>query len=168
MAILFAWLLADFISGVAHWAEDRLLISVNRFGFLEGVRLDNELHHKKPGAMLAFTLWQNINTTAYITLPLSLILFMIHAPTFIWLGVFFATFGNAVHRYSHMQRAPVVVKFLQRTGFLLSYSHHCGHHFLNGQLVKKEDSKLRFCVMTNWLNPTDSRAHCSRWNVNRR
>jgi hypothetical protein len=52
VTVLFAWLLADFISGLVHWWEDRAMLSESRFPFINGVRLDNERHHKNPGNWL--------------------------------------------------------------------------------------------------------------------
>lgn len=157
MSIILAWLLADFISGLAHWAEDKLLVNPSRWGFLEGIRLDNTLHHEKPAAMLKFTLWQNINTTAYWTLPIAAILFVFGAPIVIWLAMVFVTFGNIIHRFAHYpphaKQMPLIVRWLQYSGAWLGYYHHFHHHFGNGLRLKKEESVQHYCVMSNWLNP---------------
>lgn len=155
MTILFAWLLADLISGIAHWAEDRLLISPSRFKFLEILRADNDLHHSEPAAMLKFTISENINTSVVIAWPLSLFCYMMSFPTVIWLAVFFASFGNLVHRFAHTppRKLNSIVRFFQKTGLLLSFGHHFAHHFDSDGVIEKKNSQIRFCVMTNWLNP---------------
>lgn len=157
MFVLWAWLLADFFSGIVHWAEDRLLTSKSRFQFLESIRLDNDLHHAAPWAMLKCSKFENINTSAAIAWPLSLLLFLQGAPTIIWLSVLFVSFGNLVHRYSHTTDVmlPWVVSAMQWTGLFASRDHHNRHHYdyQECRLIKKEESKVRYCVMTSWLNP---------------
>lgn len=152
--VLGAWLLADFLAGTIHWAEDRLL-GKTRFGFLEMVRLDNELHHKVPVAMLRFSLWQNINTSAIIAWPLGGALILVGAPMILWLAVFMASVGNVVHRYAHTPRAkiPGPIRALQRSGIWISPTHHNAHHFDANGLIAKEDTVGKYCPMTSWLNP---------------
>jgi plasmanylethanolamine desaturase len=152
--VLFAWLLADFISGIIHWSEDRYLNTPSRFKFLDGIRTDNDLHHLKPYAMLKFKVFQNINTSVVIAWPLALILYFIGAPTFIWLALCFVSFGNLVHRWAHTipDRQDPLVRLLQRIGLLCSFEQHALHHFSTTGVVKKEESSMRFCVMTCWLN----------------
>lgn len=155
LTILFSWLLADFISGLVHWWEDRALVGKSSLKFLNGVRLDNERHHNEPIQLTRLSWWENINTTAPIAWTLSLIFFVINAPTILWLTVFCLGFGNLVHRWSHEPKSkrPKVISLLQKTGLLISPSHHSGHHFTRGKLVSRDKSQIRFCVMTSWLNP---------------
>lgn len=153
--ILCAWLLADFGSGVVHWAEDRLLNETSRFQFLNGIKADNDLHHHRPGAMVQFTLWENINTSAPFTLPLSAVLLYLGAPLVITMAVFFATFANIIHRWAHMPPRAVnpLIKFMQSIGLFISFEHHLRHHFNSKGLVRKEDTTGKYCPMTSWLNP---------------
>lgn len=154
--ILSAWLLADFLGGIAHWYEDKVLNKPSMYKFLDDIQKDNEVHHDRPAALLQYTLWQNINTSVAITLPLTIVLYFIGAPTVITLAVFFASFGNLVHRYAHTPKAkrPAFVRFMQMTGLFLTFEQHAKHHFSPTGLVKKEDSKVCYCPMTSWLNPT--------------
>lgn len=153
--ILVAWLLADLLSGIVHWAEDRLLNHESRFKFLNGIKADNDLHHARPTAMTMFSVWQNLNTTAVYTVPVALVLLLLDVPTLLWLTIFFASFGNLTHRWAHLPRHRVgsVIRILQRTGILISANQHNRHHFVRGKVVAKEDSKLCFCTMSGWLNP---------------
>jgi len=153
--ILLAWLLADFITGLIHWAEDKFLNNPSRIKFLETVRLDNDLHHDRPAAICSFSWWENINTTAPITIPLAMVLWYLNAPEVIWLAAFFATFANLVHRWGHERQSKLnpVIKYLQRTGLFISFRHHAVHHYDDNGVIEKKDTSKHFCPMTNWLNP---------------
>jgi hypothetical protein len=155
ITIIGAWLLADFISGLVHWWEDRALVGASRFEFINSVRADNERHHQTPGYFLRYTWWENINTTAPAAWLLAAVLWLIGSPPLLCLTCFFLGIGNLVHRWSHerTENRPVAVTWLQRTGLLISPSHHSGHHFVRGKPVEREDSSIRFCVMSSWLNP---------------
>lgn len=155
LTILGAWLLADFLTGVVHWAEDKFLDREFKINFLNQIKADNDLHHAKPAALTQYTYWENINTSAPITLPLSLLLFLLGTPTVLWLALFFGTFANLVHRFAHTPqgRLPKWIRFMQWTGLFISIRHHAKHHFGPKGLVIKENSTRHFCPMTSWLNP---------------
>lgn len=155
ITILGAWLIADFISGLVHWWEDRAMADASRFAWLNSVRADNERHHKMPGYLTKYSWWSNINTTAPLAWVVSALLWLAGAPMLMWLAVAFLGFGNLVHRWSHdpPSKLPVLVRWIQKTGLFITASHHSGHHFKMGKLVSREGSDIRFCVMTNWLNP---------------
>lgn len=156
MEILAAWLLADFIGGIVHWFEDLYLDGDSRFQFINRVSRDNDLHHSDPTALTRISFWENIDTTIQITIPLSVFFFIIGAPTFIWLAFFFLTFANIVHRYAHVAPwvTPFPIRCLQRTGIFISQDHHKEHHYgEDWGLLKKQDTTIRWCPMTNWVNP---------------
>lgn len=155
LEILAAWLLADFITGIIHWAQDRLLLKPTRFAFLNRIKADNDLHHSKPAAMTQLSLWGNIDTTAPWAWPLALLCFIIGFPMIVWLTLLFASFGNIVHRFAHMPRGkvPRPIRWMQATGLFITFKHHHAHHFDDNGVVAKENSTIRFCPMTNWLNP---------------
>lgn len=155
MTIILAWLFADFISGVVHWIEDKVLVAPSRYSFLNALRVDNDLHHRSPAAMLKLTPAENIQESVLIAWPLAAILFILGIPTIIWLGVFFASFANFVHRLAHQPPGRVnrLVRFLQKTGLFISAEHHLRHHFNSKGLIAKENTTIHYCPMTNWLNP---------------
>lgn len=90
-----------------------------------------------------------------IAWPGAIILFLIGCPTVIWLAVFFASFGNAVHRFSHTPKSKLnpFIKLVQKTGLFISFEHHNVHHFDEHGPIRKENTTGRYCPMTNWLNP---------------
>lgn len=155
MKILISWLIADFISGIVHWYEDRAMIKSSRVKFLNEVREDNERHHQQPGFLIRHTWWQNINTTAPFAWALAIVFYFSGCSLFIWLPTLFLGFGNLVHRWSHDRpnKLHPVIRLLQKTGIFISASHHSGHHYANAKIVSREGSQIRFCVMSNWLNP---------------
>ena len=154
LELLAAWLFADFLAGVVHWIEDKVFVKTTMH-ILTGVVKDNELHHVKPTAMLSHSWWGNISTGVVIAWPFSLALWLFGAPTVLWLSVFFASFGNLVHRFAHMPRAkvPRLVRILQCTGLFITFKQHAEHHYEGRLLLSKESAHRRYCPMTTWLNP---------------
>lgn len=153
-SLLFAWLLADFISGLVHWWEDRAIVGQSRFKFLNGVREDNERHHQQPGYLVRLTWWENINTTAPIAWGAALLVGLLGGGKLIVFTLIFLGIGNLVHRWAHEHpsKLPKAVRWGQHLGLFISASHHSGHHFVMGRLVSREGSVIRFCVMSSWLN----------------
>lgn len=159
MIILFAWLLADFLAGIIHWIEDKIFTETTMHVFSD-LNADNTLHHAKPAAMLSYSYWGNISTSAIFTLPLTALLWYFNAPQIFTLAIFFSTFGNLVHRFAHTppRKIPLWIKFMQKIGLFISPAHHGTHHY---QIKKRSVTKIlskaeayeRYCPMTNWLNP---------------
>lgn len=154
MSILLAWLVADLISGIVHWWEDRAIVGASRFAFINSIRADNERHHQKPGYFLRFSWWENINTTAPIAWSVAFVLALFGAQ-FAALVALYLGFGNLVHRWSHepKNKLPRAIRFMQWAGLFISNQHHAEHHFTKGRPVSRENSTRRYCVMSNWLNP---------------
>lgn len=152
--IIGAWFVADFISGVAHWWEDRVLMRPT-WGFLEGIRQDNIKHHKRPGALTLQSFWGNINTTVPIVWPLALGLWWAGLPMVVWMAFVFSAFANYIHRLAHEVKVGRVVAVLQWTELFIPWEQHDHHHFnhLSGKVIAKEDAKDHYCVMTGYLNP---------------
>ncbi len=155
VTILGSWLLADFLTGIAHWAQDKLLTFEPKNKWLRGIKADNDLHHAKPAAMLRFTWWENINTSAPYTWPTAAVLFWLGAPPLIYLAIFFGSFANLIHRFSHMPKGKLnrFLRFMQWTGLFISIEHHREHHFDRNGVIRKEDTTVRYCPMTDWVNP---------------
>jgi hypothetical protein len=152
ITILCAWLLADFLSGVAHWAQDRVLAE-SKSKFWNQVIADNVLHHTNPAAMLEFSILENIRISVTATWPLALGLYLIGAPTVIWLAIFFVSFGNGVHWFSHQRKVNWFIKGLQKIGIFASFDHHKSHHAIKGRLIDRGSAVEKYCVMTDWVNP---------------
>jgi len=155
LTVLLAWLLADFMSGILHWLQDKHLNDNSKYEFLRRVNSDNTRHHTHPAYLTKLTHWENINTTLAVVLPLILILSLLGAPDIILLALLFSIFANIVHRYAHLpvSRVPFWILQMQKTGLFISFDHHNKHHYNQYGLIPKEKSTIRFCPMSNWLNP---------------
>lgn len=156
MTLLYAWLLADFIAGVIHWAQDKLLVGQpSRFKIVNEIRADNVLHHDRPAAMLSFSYWDNISTSVIFAWPITTGMIFLDCRPVFYLAVFFSSFGNLVHRFAHLPKGKVSrpIRLLQATGLFISIKHHAAHHADENGLIEKEDTTGRYCPMTNWLNP---------------
>ncbi|WP_149496206.1 fatty acid desaturase CarF family protein [Roseiconus lacunae] len=153
--ILAAWLLADFITGVFHWFEDRYLDDTQSLEFARGLATDNQLHHERPTAMLLSTHWQNMRSAAIVAWPLAMLAWSMGAPVWFWLGLAFAAFGNLVHRFAHEPRRklPRWIRGLQEFGLFISREHHDSHHREMGRLIPKSRAAIAYCPMTDWVNP---------------
>ncbi len=148
MTLLFAWLLADFVAGIAHWVQDRF---VHRGPFYEA----NELHHLKPAALCRLSYWENINSTLLVTLPLAALLALVGAPAVVTLAALLASFANLVHRWSHdvPSRVPRLARAAQRVGLFSSREQHLRHHFGDKKILSRADAFECWCPLTDWLNP---------------
>jgi hypothetical protein len=154
LALLLAYALADFASGLVHWLADRhfdprtpilgpLLIAPFRE------------HHATPDEITRHDLLEVLGNNALVTLPPALALIANPAPegSLAWLFVHvtllflaLAVVGtNLFHRWAHVATPPPAIRLLQRAGLILSPEHHARHH---------ETSHNRaYCVTSGWLNP---------------
>lgn len=138
--------LADFISGVFHWFEDRY--GNPEWPVLGHTIRENQQHHHTPRSFLKGNLWTRNREVWAIGLAFLAGFWLLG-----WLNVFsvsavlFGMFANEIHAAAH--RSPKengrIITMLQSTGLLQSHKHHAHHH------RKGKDS--HYCVMTNHLNP---------------
>ncbi|PWJ22043.1 fatty acid desaturase CarF family protein [Jannaschia seohaensis] len=141
------YLLADFVSGLFHWAEDTLgADDTPIWGPLFAA--PNSRHHSDPSAMLKIHWLRNNSLLVGACVGLAMVFWVFGALT--WHVVVFAFFtGTAqqVHRFSHAPsaRLPRFVRLLQRMHVLQDARHHWGHH--------RAPHLTRYCVVTPWLNP---------------
>lgn len=143
------------MAGVVHWFEDHYLDDNSKYKFISEISKDNTLHHNNPVALTKLTHWENINTTCVIVLPLILCLYLFGVPNFILWVLGFSIFANLIHKYAHMhpKKVPYLVRQMQKIGVFISFDHHEKHHYDKYGLIPKEKSVIRFCPMTNWVNP---------------
>lgn len=140
--LLWAWLMADLLSGIGHWAEDRY--------FREDwpvlgplVASPNQLHHQQPTAFLAGGYWQRNSTTLAPTWAAAAACWACGQNW--WALVFLClSQANQTHAWSH-QRAGQAVRLLQSGGLLASPREHAKHH--------RAPFDMAYCVMSDWLNP---------------
>lgn len=139
-------LVADFVTGLLHWAEDTWL-APGRSPFLDRwVVNDNIGHHRAPGAIRAGHYWQTNRVCIIMAVVAALLCaaFAVHA----WepyAVIALLSQSNQIHLWGHTSRPPRAVAMLQRLGLLQSARHHAKHH--------KSPYAVRFCTMTELLNP---------------
>lgn len=152
--VLLAWLLADFITGLVHWFEDKYLDS-SKFAIIDDIAKNNDIHHEKPTAMLISSAWSNIKQSAYVAWPIAFLLFLLNAPFVIWLGVAFSSLGNLIHRWAHTpaKQLNLAIRIMQKTGLFISYREHDLHHRSMLKLIPKYLAGYKYCTMTNYMNP---------------
>lgn len=146
LQVIAGWLLADFLSGVLHWIEDR-------FGRPDMPVLGpmffapNLLHHEQP---LAFTrsgfLSRNGTTWAAVALIATPLLWIFGPAPWLVTAAIGGVMANQVHYWAHRApRVPRPIALLQRTGILQSGREHQLHH--------AAPHHRRYCILTDWLNP---------------
>jgi len=139
-------LLADFVSGVVHWAEDAYAKpGVPLLGHLAE---DNLRHHWRPREFLR-------NTWLKSSWDLLLARAVVVAAAFAlgWLSWHVLLFtvlvinANQIHKWAHMSSAevPAAVRWLQKLHILQTPRHHGRHH--------AGSRTTHYCVITNFLNP---------------
>lgn len=144
--LLIGWILADLVSGLVHWWEDR----VARIDWpLVGpwIVAPNRLHHTDPLAFTRGTLLQRNLGAWLVVAVISLSWLAVGGLSVTWAA---ATAGGLLaaeaHRWAHLPaEAGQLVRVLQQTGALQSPKHHAGHH--------RAPSDRRYCALTDWLNP---------------
>ncbi len=149
--IIVGWLLADLVSGMLHWVEDRILPDglplIDR-----AIVQPNRLHHADPMAFVSGSLLDRNGTTWAATLVILLpALFAFGpAPWLIAAGIGGAM-ASQVHYWAH--RPPPSKSWLaalQLTGVIQSPMAHARHH-------RAETS--HFCILTGLLNPLLDRSN---------
>lgn len=140
-------LLADFLSGLIHWWEDRVGKEDGLLG--RWVVRPNRQHHREPLAFVAAGIWFRSSTTFLAAGILSLIWLAAFGPGIIWASATISgAMANEVHRWAHVSaRAPGPVRIMQAMGVLQSPGHHGWHH-CNIRTVPQ-----KYCVLTNFCNP---------------
>jgi plasmanylethanolamine desaturase len=144
--IFVSLLVADFITGLMHWAEDTWLRPgksplLDRF-----IVNDNIDHHRYPGKIRAGAYWatNRVCIVLAIVAAAALALFRVHMWELYFVLALLSQ-SNQIHMWAHSSRPPAVVKALQRICMLQSTAHHAEHH--------KRPYASRFCTMTGFLNP---------------
>jgi plasmanylethanolamine desaturase len=139
-------LLADFLSGLAHWLEDSYFTPATPL--LGHTIAKNVQHHFQPALFVANPWLVTIRSSLVCAILVGLSLWSVDGLGW-WSGsgLGIAVFANQVHKWAHMPSAsvPKMVRWLQGSGVLQTSEHHAVHH------AGRKDS--RYCVVTNVLNP---------------
>jgi hypothetical protein len=141
-----AWVVADLLSGVAHWAFDSFgSVRTPIFGpaFIRPFRE----HHVDPAAMTKHDFVETNGASCLACVPL-LGLAVYAAPggqaflVFLCLGILVT---NQCHKWAHMARPPAAVALLQELRLVLRPEVHRLHH--------RPPYASYYCTASGWLNP---------------
>ena len=153
-AFLLGYLVADLMSGTAHWFCDTFLE--------EDTPVIGQLviqpfrdHHVHPQRITRYRFIEQDTMNFFLMLPPLAVAFWLGAPRLTSVGALFwcccllglatGSFGtNLFHKWAHAQKPPAVVRWLQRSGLILEPERHQRHH---------RDYSRGFCVTSGWMNP---------------
>jgi len=139
-------LLADFVSGVVHWAADTW--GSERMPLL-GRRLLHpfRVHHVNPDDFLRRDMIDCNGDVATLNLPILLALFLADpgGGLVFWLAFELTALPtNQVHQWAHLPNPPGTIRWLQQRGVLLNPESHRRHH--------GEPYTSNYCIATGWCN----------------
>jgi ubiquitin-conjugating enzyme E2 variant len=153
LSLLAGFILADFLSGVVHWAGDTLGNEQTPiFGpnFVHPFRL----HHVDPKDITrhGFTETNGNSCIAASPILLGLVLFMPATTGAFFYGcvtaasaALFLFLTNEFHKWAHADQPPAFARVLQRWRLILSPEHHSIHHAA---------PQVRcYCITVGWMNP---------------
>ncbi|MBW8781963.1 MAG: hypothetical protein JF599_08760 [Verrucomicrobia bacterium] len=139
--------LADFVSGIIHWAEDAYGTEETPvFGRL--LIRPNIVHHHYPRFFTRFTWFQSSWDLLILGVAVLAGAWAFDVLTWqVWLFVTVSVNANEVHKWSHRTRAEngALISKLQDWGILQTPRHHALHH--------TDPKNTYYCPITNWVNP---------------
>jgi hypothetical protein len=153
LSVFGGYVLADFLSGVAHWAGDTVGDEHIPFlgpNFVRPFRL----HHLDPSAITRHDFIETNGNSSIVSAPAVVMVaaLMPRAMNIIFLlcvlvasAAFFVFCTNQFHKWAHSPRRPAAVRWLQRWRLILSPEHHATHH------APPHDKY--YCITVGWMNP---------------
>ncbi len=141
-----AWIAADLLSGVAHWAFDRFGSVRTPLVGPAFIRPFRE-HHVDPAAMTRHDFVETNGSSALACVPV-LGLALYAAPAcqaflvFLCLGILVT---NQCHKWAHAEHPPRLAAALQRAQIILNAKMHARHH--------TPPYRSHYCTASGWLNP---------------
>jgi hypothetical protein len=147
LALLFGFLLTDFITGMFHWFFDTWFSPTTPFIGRAFVRTFRE-HHIDPTAICRHDF---IETNGSNIFSGCVLVVLGHcADTFAAASLLFASLfmsaTSQIHKWAHSESVPRVVRWLQRARLILTKHGHALHH-----AAPYDDS---YCITSGWLNAT--------------
>jgi plasmanylethanolamine desaturase len=146
LGIIESVLLADFLSGLAHWIEDSYFSPETPL--IGPTVRKNILHHSQPQLFVGNPWHVTIRSSLFWAISTAVVLYALGFLGPVWVGALgLAVFANQIHKWSHMNglAAPRVIRWLQTSRVLQTPMHHNRHH--------GGDRNTHYCVVTNILNP---------------
>lgn len=157
VSAVLAYVFADFLSGLVHWAGDTFFKHDTPVIGAAFIRPFRE-HHLDPKAITNHTFLETNGNNCLAMLGLLMPLWFVGRPApgstavpFFWFQIFaffvslavFAT--NQFHKWAHQDDPLALVRWLQRAGLILPPHRHDIHH------TAPHDKS--YCITVGWLNP---------------
>jgi ubiquitin-conjugating enzyme E2 variant len=153
LSALTGFLLADFLSGMAHWAGDT--VGDERTPFIgKNFVMPFRMHHVDPKDITRhdFVETNGNSTIASVPVVLALVFMMprtagplMYLCLTLAIAAFFVFCTNQFHKWAHADAPPRIVRWLQRNRIILSPEHHAIHH------AAPHDKY--YCITVGWMNP---------------
>lgn len=147
LAALIGWLMADLLSGLAHWAGDSFGSEQTPLLGAALIRPFRE-HHSDPRAMTRHDFIEVNGASCLGCLPILFIMLFFSLNSFIHSILVFSCLGillaNQCHKWAHTQSPPAFVRTLQRLRLILRAEEHRLHH--------RSPYNRHYCTASGWLN----------------
>ena len=153
LCAILGWIVADFLSGLAHWAGDTWGSERTAFFGPWFIRPFRE-HHSDPQAMTRHDFIETNGASCLGSLPALAAAALLpaggNAVAFAQALLFFTALGmllaNQCHKWAHSepQRLGSLIRIAQRLRLVLSPEHHRQHH------APPFDS--HYCTASGWMN----------------
>jgi hypothetical protein len=143
--ILLIILLADFIAGVGHWAENTYCYKDILPRWLDkSICEPNLMHHVNQADCLQFNFLETVKISTLLSLVPGLICIACGLYV-LGIAILVAPLSAQTHIWTHKKSNIFIVRLLQDMSILQTAQHHAVHH--------KFPHTCRYCTLTNWLNP---------------
>jgi hypothetical protein len=153
LASVSGYLVADFLSGIVHWAGDTIG-DQNTPIFGPNFVTPFRYHHVDPKDITRHDFIETNGNNCIVVAPILGLLLVLTPKTTGWffygcvMMVFTSLFvfcTNQFHRWAHEDNPAGWVRALQRAGLILSPEHHATHH------ASPQDKS--YCITVGWMNP---------------
>ena len=146
ISIIFACLLADFLSGIYHWIKDTYF---GPFTPIIGKTIiwGSRLHHVRPRYILEFSDWEIFLGSAKWTLIWIVpFLFLTGINIFIITLFIAISLNDVVHKHAHMKdtERPTWSSLMQKIYLFQSHEEHHLHHVM--------PHEINYCPITPYVN----------------
>ncbi len=145
--------MADFLSGLVHWAGDTIG-DQNTPIFGPNFVTPFRYHHVDPKDITRHDFVETNGNNCIVVAPILALLLLVTPKTTGWFFYLCAVLAftswfifctNQFHKWAHEDNPARLVRMLQRAGLILSPEHHAIHH------AAPQDKS--YCITVGWMNP---------------